>query len=135
MAPVDEDRMMSAAKAAIAEERMSQLQHVSRQDRRTGYLRTVNPLRLQPTRVRRFYRGGAAIGRLRGVAEEDGFFPEDWLGSVIDASGSDGGGLSRLEDGRLLRDAIGADPMGWLGEGHVASFGTSTGLLVKLLDA
>jgi mannose-6-phosphate isomerase len=95
----------------------------------------VNPLRLQPTRVRRFYRGGAAIGRLRGIAEKDGLFPEDWLGSVTDASGSDGGGLSRLEDGRLLRDAIGADPIGWLGEDHVASFGTSTGLLVKLLDA
>ncbi len=44
-------------------------------------------------------------------------------------------GLSRLADGRLLRDAIAADPNAWLGEEHLARFGTSTGLLVKLLDA
>jgi mannose-6-phosphate isomerase len=98
----------------------------------------VRPVLLQPTRVHRFYRGGAAIGELRGVPEQDAYFPEDWLGSVTAAGGSDGcdeAGLSRLEDGRLLRDAIEADPVLWLGEPHVASYGTSTGLLVKLLDA
>ena len=95
--------------------------------------------RLLPTRVYRFYRGGALLGRLRGEPEEDGFFPEDWVGSVTPASnpGRDDPdeGLSRLADGRLLRDAIAADPIAWLGEEHVARFGTSTGLLVKLLDA
>jgi mannose-6-phosphate isomerase len=96
----------------------------------------VRPVRVQPTRVRRFYRGGAAIGRLRGVPEDNEFFPEDWLGSVTEASASaSDAGLSRLEDGRLLRDAIEADPVPWLGEAHVAAYGTSTGLLVKLLDA
>jgi mannose-6-phosphate isomerase len=96
-------------------------------------------MRLQSARVRRFYRGGAELGRLRGVPEEDGYFPEDWLGSVTEASGSDGSdagaGLSRLDDGRLLRDAIEADPVRWLGDAHVAVYGTSTALLVKLLDA
>jgi len=43
--------------------------------------------------------------------------------------------LSRLTDGRLLRDAIAADPEAWLGRAHLDRFGTSTGLLVKLLDA
>ena len=99
----------------------------------------MRPVLLQPTRVHRFYRGGALLGRLRGEPEEDGFSPEDWLGSVTIASGSDGSGdaagLSRLADGRLLRDAIEEDPVAWLGASHVASFGTSTGLLVKLLDA
>jgi len=33
---------------------------------------------LLPTRVYRFYRGGALLGRLRGEPEEDIFFPEDW---------------------------------------------------------
>ncbi len=95
--------------------------------------------RLLPTRVYRFYRGGALLGRLRGEPEEDNFFPEDWVGSVTPARnpGRDdpAEGLSRLADGRLLRDVIAADPIAWLGGEHVARFGTSTGLLVKLLDA
>jgi mannose-6-phosphate isomerase len=44
-------------------------------------------------------------------------------------------GLSHVADGRLLRDAIEADPVDWLGEASVTRFGHSTGLLVKLLDA
>jgi mannose-6-phosphate isomerase len=94
---------------------------------------------LQPTRVHRFYRGGALLARLRGDAEEDGFFPEDWAGSVTEARNPDrddaGEGLSRLADGRVLRDAVEADPIGWLGKAHVDRFGASTGILVKLLDA
>ena len=91
-----------------------------------------------PTRVYRFYQGGALLGRLRGEAQEDGAFPEDWLASTTRASnpGRDDPeeGLTRLADGRLLRDAIEADPIAWLGKERVARFGTSTGLLVKLLD-
>ncbi len=79
------------------------------------------------------------LGRLRGETEEDDVFPEDWLGSVTPARnpGRDDPeeGLSRFADGRLLRDAVETDPIGWLGEAHVARFGTSTGLLTKLLDA
>jgi mannose-6-phosphate isomerase len=66
-------------------------------------------------------------------------FPEDWLGSVTPARnpGRDDPeeGMSRLAGGPLLRGAVEADPIGWLGEAHVARFGTSTGLLAKLLDA
>jgi mannose-6-phosphate isomerase len=95
--------------------------------------------RLTPTRVHRFYRGGALIGELHGEPEEDDIFPEEWVGSTTSANnpGRDDpeDGLTRLADGRLLRDAVADDPVGWLGEMHVARFGTSTGLLVKLLDA
>lgn len=44
--------------------------------------------------------------------------------------GEERAGLSTLPDGRLLRDAIAADPERWLGPGA-----TETRLLVKLLDA
>jgi mannose-6-phosphate isomerase len=92
-----------------------------------------------PSRVYRFYRGGALLGRLRGLEEPDGELPEEWVGSVTPASnpGRDEpeAGLSRLADGRLLRDAIAADPEGWLGRPHLERYGVSTGLLVKLLDA
>jgi mannose-6-phosphate isomerase len=88
----------------------------------------MKPQRVLPTRVYRFYRGGALIDRLRNVPEHDGELPEDWVGSVVAARnpGRDEpfAGLSRLEDGTLLRDAIAADPMAW---------GTPS-LLVKLLD-
>src|SRR5207244_6811776 len=44
-------------------------------------------------------------------------------------------GLSVVEDGRLLRDAVADDPEGFLGVEHVARYGVDTMLLVKLLDA
>jgi mannose-6-phosphate isomerase len=84
--------------------------------------------RVRPARVYRFYRGGAMIDRLRGEPEGDGELPEDWVASVVQARnpGRDEpeAGLARLEDGRLLRDAVAADPERW-GEPTV---------LVKLLD-
>jgi mannose-6-phosphate isomerase len=101
--------------------------------------RALQAQALLPNRVYRFYRGGALLARLRGDAEEDGFFPEDWMGSVTPASNpgrsEPQAGLSRLVDGRLLRDAVEGDPTGWLGRPHAERLGASTGLLVKLLDA
>jgi mannose-6-phosphate isomerase len=49
--------------------------------------------------------------------------------------GEDELGLSRLDDGELLRDVIAKDPEGWLGPAHVERFGADPALLVKLLDA
>jgi hypothetical protein len=42
--------------------------------------------RVRPTRVYRFYRGGALIDRLRGEPERDTEYPEDWIGSVVAAN-------------------------------------------------
>lgn len=94
--------------------------------------------RLQPERVSRRYLGGALLEQFRGREAVDDLAPEDWVGS--DTLAKDGGesgveGLSRLDDGTLLRDAIHADPEGWLGSAHVAAHGPRTGVLVKLLDA
>ena len=44
-------------------------------------------------------------------------------------------GLTTLPDGRLLADAIAAEPERWLGPGHVARHGADPAILVKLLDA
>ena len=98
----------------------------------------MEPLRLEPTRVYRFYRGGAQLARFRGGEAEDGSFPEDWVCSVTGATNPGrqqaDEGLTRLEDGRLLRDAVAQEPEAWLGPAHVERFGVTTGLLVKLLD-
>jgi mannose-6-phosphate isomerase len=97
----------------------------------------VKPIRLAANRFPRFYRGGSAIDDLRGTTPEAGeaFLPEDWVGSTTAAFGSDGDGLTRLEDGRTLRAAIQADPEGFLGRGHADAYGADPALLVKLLHA
>jgi mannose-6-phosphate isomerase len=95
---------------------------------------TAGPQLLPPNQVEHFYRGGDRIAAFRGGS--GGLYrPEEWIASVTTLAGQEALGLSRLCDGTLLRDAIAADPQGWLGPVHVAAFGTSTELLVKLLDA
>ncbi|MFJ4224334.1 class I mannose-6-phosphate isomerase [Microbacterium sp. NPDC089695] len=96
----------------------------------------MNPVMLSSNRPpERFYRGGARISAFRGEVRDAPREPEDWVGSVTTVNGDPALGLTHLPDGRLLRDAIAADPVAWLGEEHVRRWGDDTRLLVKLLDA
>ena len=95
----------------------------------------MRPIVLPPNGVPRFYRGGPAITALRGVDFAGERVPEEWIGSTASAFGEGDLGLSRLPDGTLLRDAVRADPEGYLGPAHAARFGADPALLVKLLDA
>jgi mannose-6-phosphate isomerase len=97
----------------------------------------AGPVRLGPNQPQRFYRGGPKIAAFRGLApaRDAGHRPEDWVGSATAVFGTSCDGLTRLPGGRLLRDAIGDDPAGYLGPGHVQRYGPSPALLVKLLDA
>jgi mannose-6-phosphate isomerase len=90
----------------------------------------VKPVLLPPNVLRHFYKGGERIARLRGLTLDSDHMPEEWLGATNTAFGHEERGLSRLEDGTLVRDAIAADPHAFLGPGR-----TEPGLLVKLLDA
>ena len=90
---------------------------------------------LGPNQIHRFYRGGEAITRFRGIPQRDEFAPEDWVGSATSVFGSDTLGVTALPDGRTLREAVADDPEAFLGAEHVERFGAETGLLVKLLDA
>jgi mannose-6-phosphate isomerase len=83
----------------------------------------------------RFYRGGRRITDFRGEPPSGEREPEDWVASVTTVAGEQQLGLSTLADGRLLADAVAADPIGWLGEAHVERWGADPLLLVKLLDA
>lgn len=60
--------------------------------------------------------------------------PEEWIASTTTRFGESVNGLSKLADGQVLRDEILKDPTNWLGEKHVAKFGNSIEILVKLLD-
>ncbi|WP_159620426.1 class I mannose-6-phosphate isomerase [Ruania rhizosphaerae] len=83
----------------------------------------------------RFYRGGRSLADLRGEAGVGEYEPEDWVGSMTCVYGEAPVGLTRLPDGRLLKDAIESEPEWWLGPDHVAAYGADAMVLVKLLDA
>jgi mannose-6-phosphate isomerase len=95
----------------------------------------MRPIVLPPNVLHHFYRGGAGIAGLRGLELESDHMPEEWIGAVNTTFGETTRGLSRLEDGSFLRDAVAAEPERFLGPEHVARWGADPGLLVKLLDA
>lgn len=95
----------------------------------------MRPILMPPNRLDHFYLGGSRITDLRGVPATSERSPEEWLASTVTRFGEERTGLSTLPDRTLFRDAVEADPDGWLGAAHQAAFGRSTGLLVKLLDA
>ena len=91
------------------------------------------PILLPVNQFDHFYRGGDRIGALRhgpGGPQR----PEEWIASTTARFGQAPQGFSVLPDGRLLVEAIDADPVAWLGDDHVARYGTSTEVLIKLLD-
>lgn len=83
----------------------------------------------------RFYQGGQKIAEFRGLTAWEPHTPEDWVGSTTAVRNQAPTGMSQLEDGRYLADAISADPTSWLGPEHHARYGDDAMLLVKLLDA
>jgi mannose-6-phosphate isomerase len=97
----------------------------------------MQPIRLEPNLPRAFYRGSNAIAAFRGMSTQPGEVgqPEDWIASSTTQWGKGPSGLSVLPDGRLLRDAVAADPVAWLGPEHIERHGREPQLLVKLLDA
>lgn len=100
-------------------------------------------LKLLSTRVWRTYRGGALLEEWQGKPEPaDGEFPEEWVASVVTARNpgratTEDEGLSAVDlPGRpLLKDLIEKDPVSFLGKKHYDRYGTSTAVLVKLIDS
>jgi mannose-6-phosphate isomerase len=91
---------------------------------------------MPPNVIDHFYLGGANIAELRGVELSTPRRPEEWLAATVHRADDDLLGLSRTEDGSLLRDVIAADPIGWLGtDANGAGVDGDNGVLVKLLDA
>ena len=93
----------------------------------------AKPSKLPSNQFDHFYKGGNRIGKLRN-GPGGPMRPEEWIASTTTRFGEAVNGLSKLENGQLLRDVIASDPLNWLGEEHIAKFGSSTEILVKLLD-
>ncbi len=106
---------------------------------------TKSPMLLAPNRVWRMYRGGGMIDRLKGVADpKDSEFPEEWIGSTVQASNPgthyrEGEGLALISasipEPVSIKKIIEFYPEEILGTQHMKTYGTSSALLVKLLDA
>lgn len=93
----------------------------------------VSPEKLPSNQFGHFYKGGNRIGALRH-GPGGPMRPEEWIGSVTTRFGEKEQGLSRLSSGELLVEAIAHNSNAWLGSKHFDAFGTSTEILVKLLD-
>jgi mannose-6-phosphate isomerase len=94
---------------------------------------TAQPQLLPPNVVPHWYAGGPALAAWRGLPPVGDRSPEEWVGATVARFGEPDLGPARLADGTLLRDAIRADPLGWLGRADGEP--GDTGVLVKLLDA
>lgn len=107
-------------------------------------LELLQPWRLLPNRVSRFYRGGLLLDQFRGDANAaDSDRPEDWIGSATRAWTPPG--IARTDEGlgqadvdgspRRVVDLLASDPTAVAGPELGAVPGPTTGVLVKLLDA
>lgn len=105
----------------------------------------IKPLKTLENRAWRSYLGGKMLDEFRGREGTDGYFPEDWLASVVTAVNPEREGKPELEgqsqvvmeDGTIayLRDIINSDVYTYLGKEHVEKFGNNFGVLTKFLDA
>jgi mannose-6-phosphate isomerase len=93
----------------------------------------IAPTKLPSNQFDHFYKGGYRIGKLR-KGPGGPMRPEEWIGSTTTRFGEAETGLSRLPSGQLLKEAVEADPIAWLGVKHVEKFDSSIEILVKLLD-
>ena len=120
--------------------------HGARRDALNASLSQIvrSPILLEPNRVWRFYRGGRMIDLFKhNVTREDSFFPEEWVGSTVQAVNPGdhfkaGEGLTLISNDLArpvtLKSVIEAFPEEMLGTRHVKAHGTNAALLAKLLD-
>lgn len=104
-------------------------------------MENIIPLRLLPARAWRTYVGGRRIAALHGeTSPKDNHYPEEWLFSIIEARNSNcpeqPEGLSLIANsGISLLEYIKSNPEVALGTKHLSTWGITTGVLLKLIDA
>ncbi len=98
-------------------------------------------IKLKENRVWRIYLGGKLLDEFRFEQGSDGYFPEDWIASVVKANNPDregkpeNEGLTASSNGDYLRDIIESEPQKILGKAHVDKLGDNFGVLTKFLDS
>ena len=104
-------------------------------------MRYCSPVMLKSARAWRTYLGGKTIDEMQGISPAaDTHFPEDWIMSTVRAINAGREdvveGLNLLAGTDItLKEYIENDPAAALGAAHVAKWGASTAVLLKLIDA
>ena len=98
------------------------------------------PIKLVSSRAWRTYLGGKMISKLHGECGVDNHFPEEWLMSTVAARNSGREniieGVSLVSNNNItLAELVQAYPVEMLGNNHIARYGNTPGVLVKLLDS
>ena len=91
----------------------------------------TKPEKLPPNQFDHFYKGGSRIGALRH-GPGGPMRPEEWIGSTTTRFGEATQGLSHLENGQLLIEAIIQSPLEWLGPEHL-SFRNQHGIVGQII--
>ena len=99
------------------------------------------PVKLSRAGAWRTYTGGSLIEALHGNENvPDSNFPEEWIMSTVAARNSGREhiveGISMVEDSDIsLAQLINDNPQECLGKTHIAKYGNTPGVLVKLIDS
>lgn len=103
---------------------------------------TDHPIKLDSSRAWRTYIGGSRIDAIHGLPDVgDTQFPEDWIMSTVAARNVGredypNEGMSIVSGTQTsLKELIDGDPCATLGAAHHEKLGSTTGVLVKLIDA
>lgn len=106
------------------------------------FVELKRPLKLKRNRVYRTYQGGAVLDTWQGKDKgEDGYYPEEWIGSVVRGRHKGAGaneGLSEVlfSTGMMyLATLIQQHPEEMLGRLHLEKYGPTTAILLKALDS
>lgn len=102
----------------------------------------ANVIKLTNERAWRTYLGGCKIDELHGIPTKgDTHFPEEWIMSITACRNAgrehivDEGMSKECSTGKPLKDIIEANPKALLGEEHYRKFGSTTGVLIKIIDS
>ncbi|MBT9775969.1 mannose-6-phosphate isomerase [Clostridium sp. MCC353] len=96
------------------------------------------PWRLKTNKIQYLIKGGELLKRFFGYEDEGNLCSQVWIASTVTSSVNGNEGLSQLEMGdedRYLKDIIDEYPVQIMGEEHVKRWGTSTGVLIKMLNS
>lgn len=99
-------------------------------------------IRLSNERAWRTYLGGSKIDELHGVTSQgDNHFPEEWIMSITACRNAgrehitDEGMSKDVSSGKHLAKLIAESPEELLGKQHYESIGSTTGVLIKIIDS